>query len=113
MCQSGKYFFIHNSNNDIYLYDSKTGTIIEKIFGAPYSTKIVKFSGNSRKIIYGNTQLLCMWDIVKCGITIRTQNWKNINCFDLNYTGDQFAIGTYNGSIYVMSFVNESKCSQI
>jgi hypothetical protein len=72
LCKSGKYFFIHFSNNDIFLYDTVTGSKVQKIIGAPYSTRIVRFSGNGRKIIYGNTQLLCMWDTIEGTISMRT-----------------------------------------
>lgn len=45
--QCGKYFYIHDSNNTIYLYDTRTATIIQHIFGVPVSTKNIRFSKNS------------------------------------------------------------------
>jgi WD40 repeat protein len=113
LCRNGKYFFVHFSNNDIFLYDTYSGKKIQKIIGAPYCTKTVKFSGNGEKIIYGNTQLLCLWDILEGTMAMRTENWRNINCYDVNYAGDQIALGTYNGSIFVVSFVARTRCAQI
>lgn len=43
----GKYFFIHDSNNVIYLYDTRSGTVVQQILGVPLSIKTIKFSGNS------------------------------------------------------------------
>ena len=39
--------------------------------------------------------------------------WRNINCYDINQKGDQFALGTYNGGIFVLDFVERGKCHQI
>jgi DNA-binding beta-propeller fold protein YncE len=45
--QCGKYFYIHDSNNTIYLYDTRTATIIQQIYGVPISAKSIRFSKNS------------------------------------------------------------------
>lgn len=45
--QCGKYFYIHDSNNIINLYDTRSGIILQTIYGAPISTKTIKFSKNS------------------------------------------------------------------
>jgi len=49
--------------------------------------------------------MLCLWNIRKCQIDIRTEHWRNMNCYDINKDGTQLAIGTYNGVIYVLDFV--------
>lgn len=36
-----------------------------------------------------------------------------MNCYDVNYDGSMFVIGTYNGVIYVLDFVQVGKCNQI
>lgn len=36
-----------------------------------------------------------------------------MNCYDLNHDGTQFALGTYNGIIYVLDFIQVGKCTQI
>ena len=36
-----------------------------------------------------------------------------MNCYDVNADGTQFVIGTYNGIIYVLDFVEVGKCQQI
>ncbi len=38
-----------------------------------------------------------------------TRQWKNINCYALNEDGSQFALGTYSGSIYVLTIVGAQK----
>jgi hypothetical protein len=40
--------------------------------GTPTATKAIKFSKNSEKLIYGSTQMLCLWNIRKCAIDVRT-----------------------------------------
>lgn len=49
--------------------------------------------------------MLCLWSIRKCEIVMRTEHWKNINCYDIHKDGTQFAIGTYSGTIYVLDFI--------
>lgn len=72
LSQCGKYFYVHDSNNIIYLYDTKSCTIIQQIIGAPVSTKAIRFSKNSLKLIYASTQMLCLWNILKCSVDVRT-----------------------------------------
>lgn len=36
-----------------------------------------------------------------------------MSCYDVNKNGTQFAIGTYNGNIYVNDFIDVGRCSQI
>lgn len=57
--------------------------------------------------------MLCLWDIKKCQLELRTSHWKNINCFDINSDGSQFAVGNYNGSIFILNIVADGKCTQI
>lgn len=66
------------------------------------SVKAIKFTKNSEKLIYGSTQMLCLWNLRKNEIDMRTEHWKNINCYDVNDDGSQFVIGNYNGSIFVL-----------
>lgn len=77
------------------------------------SVKTIKFTKNSEKIIYGSTQMLCLWNLRKNEIDMRTEHWKNINCYDVNDDGSQFVIGNYNGSIFVLEFVAVGKCNQV
>lgn len=70
--QCGKYFYIHDNNNTIQLYDTRNCIILQLIYGVPISTKAIKFSKNSNKLIYGSTQMLCLWNIKNCSIDVRT-----------------------------------------
>jgi WD40 repeat protein len=109
----GKYFFVHDFSNIISLYDIRSGVLIQQIFGAPPSTKTIKFSKNLEKVIFGSTQMICIWNVWKCTIDMRTDRWKNINVYNLNDDGSQFALGTYNGTVYVMEQVELGKYNQI
>lgn len=80
---------------------------------APISLKAIRFSKNSQKLIFASTQILCLWSIRQCGLQIRTQNWKNINCYDVSEDGSQFVIGTYNGIIFMLTYLGDGKCTQI
>ncbi len=66
-------------------------------------------SGNSRKLLYGNNQQICLWDVQRAEIEMMTKQWKNINCYALNHDGSQFALGTYNGSIFVMTIIGPQR----
>lgn len=79
--------------------------MLQQVIGAQNATKAIRFSKNSSKLIYGSTQMLCLWNIRKCRIDVRTEHWKNMSCYDVNYDGSQFVIGTYNGVIYVLDFI--------
>lgn len=105
MSPCGKYFCVHESSNEMYLYETESGSKIQKVLGSTFSVKSIKFSGNSRKMIYGSTQIVCLWNILMCSMDMRTEMWRNVNCYDINYEGNQFALGTYNGGIYVLDFI--------
>jgi hypothetical protein len=87
--------------------------IVQQIYGAPPTTKSIKISKNSEKIIYGSTQILCVWSVKKCMIDIRTEHWKNINVYDINDDGSQFVLGTYSGEIYMMEIIEVGRYNQI
>jgi len=57
--------------------------------------------------------MLCLWNVRKNEIDMRTEHWKNINCYDVNEDGSQFVVGNYNGSIFVLEFVEVGKCNQV
>ena len=41
-----------------------------------------------------------------------TKQWKNINCYALNENGTQFALGTYSGSIFVLTIIGPQRVSE-
>lgn len=47
LSQCGKYFYVHDSSDNIYLYDTKYGILIQKVLGVPISIKSIRFSKNS------------------------------------------------------------------
>jgi hypothetical protein len=40
-----------------------------------------------------------------------TRQWKNINCYAISDDGNQFALGTYGGSIFVLTKIGDQKVS--
>lgn len=40
-------------------------------------------------------------------------NWSNMNCQAMNYDGSFFAVGTFNGQIFLLKLVSKEQCSQI
>jgi WD40 repeat protein len=69
-------------------------------------------SKNSRKLLYGNNQQICLWDVEKAEIEMMTKQWKNINCYALNDEGTQFALGTYSGSIFVLTIIGPQRVTE-
>ena len=59
----GRYLCLSSIGNDITLYETRTGTILQKVIGSPYGIKNIKFSADSRKLIFGSTQRICLWNI--------------------------------------------------
>jgi len=41
-----------------------------------------------------------------------TRQWKNINCYALSDDGKQFALGTYSGSIFVLTIVGDQRVTE-
>lgn len=68
----GNYFFVVDFNYVLYIYDTQTATILQKIYGLNNSIKDVKFSQNFSRLLYGNSQLLCLWDLRKNSPLMRT-----------------------------------------
>lgn len=65
---NGQYFIIYEMANTISIYETKSGEIVQKIFDVPPSIKTVRFSKDSLKMIYGSSQILCLWSIRLCSL---------------------------------------------
>lgn len=113
LSSNGYYFAVFESNNVISVYETKSCSLLQRALDVPHSIKHIRFSKSSTKMLFASTQILSLWNIRSCGLEIRTENWKNINCYDINDDGSQFAIGTYNGTIFVLSYLGNGRCGQI
>jgi WD40 repeat protein len=53
------------TDNTVGIYCSRTGSILSKISGVPRSTTSYLISDNSQKLLFGNNNTLCLWNIAK------------------------------------------------
>lgn len=60
------------------------GKQISNVLGVPMSSHVFLISDNCLKLLYGNNQTICMWDIQKAAIDVLTKQWKNINCYAIS-----------------------------
>lgn len=64
----GKFIVAHYNDNFVYVINAITGKDIETVMGIPQGTRNFYFSDNSRKLIFGSNQIICIWSIADCSI---------------------------------------------
>lgn len=47
LSQCGKYFYVHDSNNIIYIYDTRTCMVMQQVGSVPVATKSIRFCRSS------------------------------------------------------------------
>jgi WD40 repeat protein len=104
---------IYFTDNAVGVYCTRTGQQIEKVMGIPRSCGSFSLSGNSRKLLFGNNNTLCLWNVSKGGLEISSNQWRNINCYALDARGRQMALGTYQGTIVVLTHISDQKVTEM
>lgn len=110
---SGSIILAYFSDNTLRLIDVKTGRDIGQLLGVPNNPRMFVFSDKANRAIGGDNQTLSLWKISDSSLEIYSRNWRNLNCYAINSDGSYFALGTFNGQIYVLGIIGENKCSQI
>ena len=54
-----------------------------------------------------------MWDVAKGELELSSQQWRNINCYAIDEEGKSIALGTYSGTIIVLTVITPAKVSEI
>jgi hypothetical protein len=65
LAHSGKFLLVHYSDNTVALVSVKDGREFSSIIGVPRGSSIFVLSKNSKKLLFGNNQQICLWDICK------------------------------------------------
>ena len=64
----GTFIVAHYNDNFVYILNAITGKDIQTVMGVPPGSRNFYFSGNSKKLIFGNNQTVCIWSIKDCEI---------------------------------------------
>lgn len=83
------------TDNTVGIYCSRSGSQLSKIIGVPRSTTNFIISDNSQKLLFANSNTLCLWNIAKGRLEMSSAQWKNIYCYAINAEGRQLVLGTY------------------
>lgn len=68
----GTFFVASFTDSTVSLFDTRLGNEITKVIGVPLSTYIFVISGNGKKLLYGNNQQICLWNIITAEIEVLT-----------------------------------------
>jgi len=85
------------------IYSTERGQQIQKIMGVPRSTNNFVISGNGRKLLFGNNNTICLYDVARGDLDISSNQWRNVNCYAISKDGKQFVLGTYSGSLLIIT----------
>jgi hypothetical protein len=86
---------------------------MSKIGGIPRSANIFALSGNSKRLLFANNQTLCLWSVPRGELEISSNQWRNINCYAIRDDGGQIAIGTYAGTVLVLTLLTVQRVSEM
>lgn len=98
----GKFILSHFSDNSLRVFHAKTGKQVAHLIGVPERARSFMICENGNKVVGASNQVIAIWDMKLSKLSLSCRNWKNINCFSPNRQGTRVALGTYNGSIFII-----------
>lgn len=98
----GRLMLVHFTENTLRVICTRTGRDFGQLLGVPHSAMKFTLSANGSRAIGGNNRTLTVWRTNNCKLVFASNNWTNMNCSAINDTGDIFAVGTFNGQIFLL-----------